>query len=258
MTAQDILAFASSHGVLVHPRINQGFGSLDAFVSEYNGMCPSVPDRQCPCQESLESIAARDPMDQHCDGYLLATAAYMNAVDPKGKLYGEVDDQPPVPVSDEVSEVVKGYLVGIDEAIKLFNSEKHEESFDTLVELADGTDCNVCKEQFMTEAIHVNNARNLCELPYVGGCNDEKARVKVRLDKMRSFFAGAVDSSDSPKKSAPSPYRAAMADWMKSADLEPYPQKVRFFMASQLAGGKCSTVEEAKDAAMAAHAEWFA
>lgn len=259
MTAQDINAFASAHGVQIHPRIYKGFGSVEAFASETGGMCPSIPGRSCPCQESLAELSSPSAMDQHCSGYLFVTPAYVKEVDPRGKVYGDVSAPSSQPVvDDEVSSIVKGYLPEIDAAIKLFASDDHEGSFDKLVDLAESTDCDVCKEQFMTEAIHVNNARNLCDLPYVGGCSEEKARVKARLDKMRAFFDRAAGGNgEPPKQTRSSPYREAMADWMKSSELEPYPQKARFFMATQLAGGKASTVEEAMESALSSHPEWF-
>lgn len=258
----DITSFASAHGFRIHPRVAKGYGSIDDFVSQTSGMCPSVSGRRCPCEESLAELASPDPLDQHCTGFVLVTQAYIKEVDPRGKLYGDVPE--PVtstPVSDEVSAVVSGYIPGIDAAINHFKKGKYEEAVDELFKLADETECDVCREQFLTEAIHANNARNLCELPYEGGCKEEIVRVGSRLGKMRNFFsqAAGVDNGDSQpvKKSGSSPYREAMAEWLNSEELKPYEQKVRFFMASQLAGSKCSTVDEAMEAAIAAHPDWF-
>ncbi|MFA5053049.1 MAG: hypothetical protein WC565_03255 [Parcubacteria group bacterium] len=258
MSAEDIAAFASAHGVLIHPRIAAGYGSLESFVDETGSKCPFDDSLVCPCDQALDELTSRDPMDQHCHGYLFVTEAYVKSIDPKGKLYSEQQQPTPVPL-DDVDQAIKEYVADIDETRKLFDAGEYEDAFDKLVDMEETTDCTVCKEKFATEAMHVNNTRNLCSLPYAAGCAEEKARVKARLDKLRDFYAKAGKTEIPEPKTSPSgsTYREDMAAWLKSAELQPYEQKIRFYMASQLAGNKASNVEEALASAQQAHPEWF-
>lgn len=260
MSPEDISDFAAANGLLVHPRID-AIGGPAAWVAEVQsaGGCPVAPGRACPCQEAVAECSSEDPMDQHCMGFVFVTPAYMGAVDPMGKLYGTKYDAPasfPKKAPDpEVDAVLSGYLTGVDSAIDQFKSGDFESAFDTLTDLGDNSDCGVCSEEFMVAAVHVNGARNMCSLGLPDACNKEQKRVSGELTKLRAFFADARASE--PKKNTKTGYQSRMSEIMNSGELDDYPQRVRFFMSTQLASGKADTVGDAEQIAREKHPEWF-
>lgn len=257
-------SFAAANKVMIHPRIySDEVGGPDKFMAQHGGMCPILGDvRSCPCQESLEEIMAPDAMDQHCIGWVIITPAYLKAIDPRGKLYPATVPTATPKLPDGTDEVLKQYSVGVNDVVALFRKEEDEDAFDKLVKMAEGTECEVCREVLTVAAVHIASARNMCDLPYEEACAAERARVAAELAKVQKLFAG--DTSD--KKDKPrSEYREKVTEWLNSPELaasvadakSEYHQKIKFSMAAKLAGGKADTVDDAMALIVDEHPEWF-
>jgi len=264
----DLESFAAANKVLIHPRVySEEVGGPDKFMEQFGGRCPVLGDfRSCPCPESLEEIQAPDPMNQHCVGWVIITEAYLKAIDPRGKIYSttSIPSASPAKVLDSTDEVLRQYSLGVGDAVTAFRKDDFESAFDKLVEMADSTDCEVCKEVLTVAAIHVNSARNMCDLPYEGACSEERARVAAELAKVQKLFAGEAEEkkADKPK----SEYREKVTEWLNSSELAAavsrvakpeFHQKIKFSMAAKLAGGKADTIDDAMDIVVDEHPGWF-
>jgi len=259
VTAEELVAFGTAHGLVIHPARDPVQWASD--INQNDGVCLCDPSRNCPCPEAVSDVESASKVEnQCCICRFYVNAAYVDHYYPNGVPVPEPHKQEPaIEVDPEVVAVADQIVGGIDVALERFDADKYDEAFDILGNLSEELECAACQESVVVEAIHVSNARNVCDYSAVA-CAAEKVRVRQRLIDLRQTYADVRGTPDSPsaptppKKGGvrqPSPYHDRMGKCLTSDEMDPdvdprmNDKKLKFCSCAKLSSGKAKTVDEA-------------
>lgn len=254
VSAQELLDFAARHNLTFHPS-----KSLDEFVELVNsngGACPCVAGRMCPCEEALDDIAsASRPQESCCTCRSFVTADYLAAWGHDGDSPKKApSSSPSEEVDPETVKVANQISTALGASLKLFDANKFEDAANELWGTVDSLDCELCKESLAVEAIRVGSVRDVCSIS-PDECKKDADRVRKNIIELQSFYS-QVGGKPAKKTGKSNPYHDAMRDWLNSPELEQYAKKTKFFIATQLASGKVSSVEEGAAKCLEVHPDW--